>query len=170
MKIRSISAIAFLGISMICSGQQDKTWDKWNWLTGEWQGEGSGIPGEGHGIFSFSFDLEKKVLVRRSHSEYPGENIKTRTLHDDLMIVYLDPKGNPGKAIYFDNEGHTINYNITYPDSSIVLTSEVIPEAPVFRLIYTPLENKGVNTRFEMSGDGVSYTTYVEGRSKKVIH
>jgi hypothetical protein len=167
MKIRYLLTIAFLAVAMIGTGQQPGTWDNWYWLIGTWQGEGSGIPGEGSGTFTFAFDLEKNVIIRRSHSEYPGENIKTRIIHDDLMIVHLNNSGNPSKAVYFDNEGHTINYNITFPDKSIVLTSEIIPETPVFRLVYTSIDNETVNTRFEMSRDGVNFMTYVEGKSRK---
>jgi hypothetical protein len=170
MKISSIFTIAFLGIASLCYGQQNPAWDKLEWLIGEWQGEGSGIPGEGGGIFTFSYDLEKRIMVRKSHSEYPGENIKSRTIHDDLMIIYPDSKGNPDKAIYFDYEGHTINYAITYPDSSIVLTSVLNPETPTFRLIYTMLDVDTVYTKFEMSRDGKSFMTYIEGKSKKLLN
>jgi len=141
-----------------------------DWVIGEWQGEGSGIPGEGSGIFSFSYDLENRIMVRKSHSEYPGENIKTRLIHDDLMIIYPDVKGNPSKAIYFDNEGHTINYSISYSDGSIVFTSDYTAETPAFRLVYTRLDNDMVYTKFEMSRDGKSFMTYIEGKSKKVLH
>jgi hypothetical protein len=84
------------------------------------------------------------------------------------MIVYLDITGSPNKAIYFDNEGYTISYTITYSDKSIVLTSDKIPNTPVFRLVYSLLDSDTVNTRFEMSQDGDKYMPYVEGKSKKV--
>jgi len=78
---------------------------------------------------------------------------------DDLMIVYPDYKGSPAKAIYFDNEGHTINYSITYGDNSIAFTSDKIPNVPIFRLTYTLLETEIVNTKFEMSQDGEKFST-----------
>jgi len=169
MKMRYLIIGMLLSLVTISYGQKSDKWSKWDWLTGEWEGEGSGIPGEGSGVFSFAFDLENNILVRKSHSEYPGENIKSRTIHDDLMIVYPDQTGIPSKAIYFDNEGHTINYNITYPESSIILTSESPGQKPVLRLVYTKLEDENVYTRFEMSRDGVNFMTYVEGKSKRVI-
>jgi len=43
-----------------------------------------------------------------------------------------------------------------------------MPNVPVFRLTYTLLENETVNTKFEMSRDGVNFTTYIEGKSKKL--
>ena len=147
--------------------QQSASWDKWTWLIGEFQGEGSGQPGQGGGTFSFAFELDKNILVRKSHSEYPAANNKPLIVHNDLMIVYPDYTGNPSKAIYFDNEGHTINYSITYPDQAIVMTSNKIANVPVFRLTYTLLNDGMVNTKFEMSQDGEKFMTYIEGKSKK---
>lgn len=79
----------------------------------------------------------------------------------------MDITGSPNKAIYFDNEGHTINYTVFYSEKSIVLTSDKIPGSPVFRLIYTSLDKKTVNTRFEISQDGENFMPYIEGKSKK---
>jgi hypothetical protein len=150
-----------------CSGQDNPAWDKWDWLIGTWKGEGSGQPGQGSGTFSFTFDLNKNVIVRKSHSEYPAADNKPLIIHDDLMVVYHNPGGGPDKAIYFDNEGHTINYTVYYQVKSIVLTSDKFPQMPVFRLVYTLLDNETINTSFEMSQDGEKFTPYVEGKSKK---
>ena len=147
--------------------QQNTTWAKWQWLIGEWQGEGAGKPGAGSGTFSFKPDLNEKILVRKSHSEYPAAPGKPDVVHDDLMIIYPDYSGTPSKAIYFDNEGHTINYTITYIVDGIILTSDKIPNVPAFRLTYSLLHDETVNTKFEMSQDGTTFTTYVEGKSKK---
>lgn len=163
-----LAVITFLSLTVSCFAQQEKTWDKWSWLLGQWQGEGSGQPGQGGGTFSFSFDLDRKIIVRKSHSEYPATDNKPKIVHDDLMIVYLDFTGNPSKAIYFDNEGHAINYSVSYADKTIILLSDKIPNAPIFRLTYILLDNNTVDTKFEMSRDGEKFMTYIEGKSKKV--
>src|SRR5438046_2818566 len=137
MKTKLYLTIALLALITTCFSQQTSSWAKWSWLIGEWKGEGSGQPGQGSGTFSFKADLNNKILVRKSHSEYPATANKPEIIHDDLLIVYLDFFGNPSKAIYFDNEGHTINYSISYTDKSIVLLSDKIPNVPVFRLTYT---------------------------------
>ena len=167
MKVKLLLTFALFGFLTACFGQQNSGWGKWNWLTGEWVGEGSGQPGQGGGTFSFKLDLDQKIMVRKSHSKYPATASKPKVIHDDLMIVYSDPTGSPSKAIYFDNEGHTINYSVTYSDQSIVFTSDKIQDVPVFRLSYNLLENGFVNTKFEMSQDGVKFNTYIEGKSKK---
>jgi hypothetical protein len=156
----------FFALTLTCFGQQSMTWEKWSWLIGKWEGEGSGRPGQGEGTFSFSFELDKKILIRKSHSEYPATDNKQKVVHDDLMIIYNDSTENPTRAIYFDNEGHTINYSITYPDKSIVMTSDKVQNAPIFRLTYSLLDQSNVNTKFEMSQDGEKFMTYIEGNSK----
>ena len=83
------------------------------------------------------------------------------------MIIYPATDGNTSKAIYFDNEGHVINYNVTFSEKAIVFQSEKIPDVPVFRLTYSLLENEIINTKFEMSQDGQNFMTYVEGKSKR---
>jgi hypothetical protein len=167
MKTKLILTMALLGFFGVCLGQQTSAWDKWIWLIGDWVGEGSGIPGQGGGVFSFKFELDKKILVRKSHSEYPAAPDKPQVIHDDWLIVYPDFTGFPAKAIYFDNEGHTINYSIAYSDQSIILTSNKIMNVPVFRLTYTLLDPETVDTKFEVSQDGKKFTIYIEGKSKK---
>jgi hypothetical protein len=167
MKIKILLILVLTGLMTDSFGQANDIWNKWSWLTGDWVGEGTGQPGTGGGTFSFRFDLDKKILVRKSHSEYPANDDKPKVIHDDLMIIYPDLTGDPLKAIYFDNEGHTINYSITYSDKSIVLTSEKSPNVPIFKLTYTLIENGITNTKFEMSQDGVKYMVYIEGKSKK---
>ena len=168
MKSKLIFTIGFLTLVTVALGQNNSSWAKWTWLIGDWKGEGAGEPGKGSGTFSFRPDLDEKILVRKSHSVYPAMNDKPAIIHDDLLIVSLDFTGNPSKAVYFDNEGHTINYSITYSENEIVLKSEKNPGVPVFRLTYTLLDKETVNTKFEMSKDGMQFMTYVEGKSKKL--
>lgn len=165
MKIK-LTLILFL-LVFAGFGQQTKPWDNWTWLIGEWKGEGTGQPGQGGGTFSFSYDLDKNIIVRKSHSEYAAKNKESKILHDDLMIIYLDAEKNPSKAIYFDNEAHSINYGISYKDKTIVLTSEKMQGYPVFRLTYTLIDKDLVNTKFEMSQDGINFMTYIEGKSRR---
>ena len=84
------------------------------------------------------------------------------------MIVYPDANDKTTKAMYFDNEGHVINYTVSLTDKLITLTSLPSSNAPIFRLTYELLDQEIVNTKFEMSRDGVNFMTYVEGKSKKM--
>lgn len=148
--------------------QEKSSWNNWSGLIGEWKGEGNGQPGQGGGTFSFQVDLGGKILVRKAHTDFPASGDRPAFSHDDLLIASLDYSGNPSKAIYFDNEGHTINYTISYPENTVVLLSEKIPNVPIFKLTYKLIDAKIVNTKFEMSQDGEKFMTYIEGKSIKV--
>ena len=164
---KSFVIASCLMLTCLVSAQPDKTWSGLEKLTGVWVGEGSGQPGQGSGTFSFSHELDGKIIVRKSHSEYPAETNKPKIIHDDLMIIYPGQGVDPARAIYFDNEGHKIEYTVIVSDNSIVFTGDKVTGTPVFRLVYTFLDNDRVNTRFEMSQDGVRFMTYVEGVSRK---
>ncbi len=144
-------------------------WEKWQYLMGEWKGEGSGQPGDGSGMFTLKPKLEGNILERKGKTEIAATPNKPAAVHEDVIIIYKNREGNPVKAIYFDNEKHVINYEITYSDSRIVLTSEATPGTPRFRLIYEKLEDKLMNTRFEMAMPNApeEFKMYIEGKSKK---
>jgi len=169
MSFKAFFTVIIIIIIINVYGQENnKIWEKTNFLMGNWKGEGSGKPGEGKGYFSFKFDLNNKILVRKSHSEYPAAKDKPLIIHDDLLFIYPDSTGTPGRGIYFDNEGHVIYYSITFPnEKDIVFTSDKTPRSPIFRLTYSKIENDLINVKFELSGDGENYTTYVEGKSKR---
>src|SRR5262249_53744865 len=97
-------------------------WKPYRFLAGEWTGEGSGDPGKGSGGFSFAWDLQGKVLVRRNRSEYPATNGRPAMLHEDLMVIYQGEGGGPTRVIYFDSEGHVINYTATFAQDQRTLT------------------------------------------------
>ena len=153
-------------ISGICTGQPKEKWDKWDFLSGTWIGEGSGQPGQGGGTFTFSYDLDQNILIRKSHTEFPAANGRPASVHDDIMVVY--PESGGFNSVYFDNESHVINYKVTFSEHSVVLTSEKKGNMPVFRLTYEPLDDNTVNVKFEMSQDGEKFMTYLEGKSSKV--
>jgi hypothetical protein len=143
---------------------------KWSALVGEWAGEGKGSPGNGSGTSSFKFDLQKQVLVRRSHSEYPASSSRPATVHDDLMIIYPGT-GEESRAIYFDNEGHVIEYTATWSAGGDVLTfvSKPTSGTPQFRLIYKKVDAQTLMVDFEMAPPGQSgaFKPYVSGRLKR---
>jgi hypothetical protein len=166
MKIKIILTFAILCFFRPAFGQ-NPGWDAWKGLIGNWIGEGTGQPGQGGGTFSFTLDLDNNILVRKSHSEYSSPDGRPQ-IHEDLMIIYFDVNKTPSRSIYFDNEGHTINYKISYTDKAIVMTSEKVPYSPVFRLTYSMPDKEICSTKFKMSQDGEKFTPYIEGNSKKI--
>src|SRR5215469_8358837 len=68
-------------------------WSSMTFLIGDWIGEGGGKPGEGVGVASFKFDLQRKIIVRKNQSDYPATKDKPAISHSDLMIIYPDASG-----------------------------------------------------------------------------
>ena len=132
------------------------TWGALDFLLGEWVGEGSSEAGQGSGAASFHLDLQKRVIVRTSHAEYPAAKGKAAYVHDDLMIIYRESEKGPFQAIFFDNEGHVIRYGIQIsPDEkSIEFLSETSPGSPTFRLTYTKTGADGLVLKLEMAPPG----------------
>jgi hypothetical protein len=144
--------------------QQDP-WSPLSFLVGEWEGEGSGKPGQGSGGFTFTADLQGKVLVRKNYAEYPATKERPAFRHDDLMIVYRDDTGKQFHAIYFDSENHTISYGIKAIDSNTVeFLSEVDPATPRYRLTYHKTSSDTLSIKVEIAPPGKpdSFATYIE--------
>ena len=162
--------LIILTTQLVKAQQPIINWDKWNFLIGEWVGEGNGQPGQGRGSFTFLNDLDGKILVRKNHTEFPATNERPASTHNDLLYIYPDYTGIPSKAIYFDNEGHVINYTITYSENSIAFTSDIIPNAPRFRLSYISLGKDIVNVKFEFAAPQSpnDFKVYIEGKSVRI--
>lgn len=166
MKKQFLTAL-FIVITSIGFAQENNNWGEWNWLLGKWNGEGNGTPGQLVGTDTFTEDLNNNIILRRSKTGLPSNNNQSEKTHESLMVIYLDYTKQPSKAIYFDNEGHTITYTITYAKNQIILQSEAFGNAPIFRLSYSLIDKNTMLTTFEMSQDGKQFRKYVEGKSKK---
>jgi hypothetical protein len=160
-----VAVTVFLNTSF---SQQNSKLDKWNWLIGEWKDNGSRQPAQASNTFTFTFDLDRKIIVRRTNSSQPDITGKYNFIHQDLMIIYPDQTGKPDKAIYFDNEGHIINYKISFEGKSIVFKNYDIGTSPVYRLTYTRIDNETISRKFELSRDKENFTTFEQETSIKL--
>jgi hypothetical protein len=171
--LSSFLAAFLLGTSLShaqSQAQQSKdttNWDAFRFLLGDWVGEGTGAPGEATGGFSFSFDLEGKVLVRRNRADYPATKDRSAFSHTDLMVIYHEPDGQTVRAIYFDNEGHVIHYSVSLSQDQTALTflSDPSPSAPRFRFTYIKARNDSMTFRFDIAPPGKpeGFSKYLEG-------
>jgi hypothetical protein len=166
MKNQVLFVFALLSVFINTNAQQTaaNTWAKWQFLIGEWDGQGTGKPGEGAGGFTLQPDLDAKVLVRKNHADYPAPDGRPAFSHNDLMVIYTEEK--KPHAIYFDNEGHVINYAVAFNDSTgaIVFISGSSAQGPHFKLTYTPVTTNKVSIKFEIAPAGKpdSFSTYIE--------
>src|SRR5262249_10123782 len=131
--------LVMLSTATAAASADDDSWKPYRFLVGEWIGEGGGEPGKGSGRFSFAWDIQEKVLVRRNRAEYPASQGRPASSHEDLMVIYRGEAGGATKAIYFDSEGHVINYTATFSQDQRTLTflSDAAAAGPRFRLSYT---------------------------------
>src|SRR5262245_58231265 len=177
-KTRLLSLALFTTVfvcnSAVASAQQaakPANWEAWQFLLGEWEGKGGGAPGQGTGGFTFALDLQKRVLVRRNHSDYPATSNQPAFSHEDLMVIYQEADKPAARAIYFDNEGHVIHYNLEFsPDqNSLVFLSEASPSAPQFRLTYNKASRNSLAITFEIAPPGApgKFSTYLQAVVQK---
>jgi hypothetical protein len=170
MRRRTLLCLGFVLLPVLAAGQQSKEGDVWapyRFLVGRWTAEGHGEPGEGKGSFSFAFDLQERILVRRSRLDFPATPERPAFAHEDLLIVYPESGAAPNRAVYFDSEGHVIPYAATFSEQGKVLTflSDVSPQAPRQRLTYVQNADGTLKVKFEIAPPGKPevFVTHVEG-------
>jgi hypothetical protein len=150
--------------------KETANWDSFRFLLGEWVGEGTGAPGEGTGGFSFSFDLQGKILVRKNRADYPATKDKPAYSHTDLMVIYREGDDSL-KAIYFDNEGHVIHYAVSFSTDRNTLTflSDPSPSSPRFRFIYSKATPDKLKLEFDIAQPGKpeAFSKYIEGSAHR---
>jgi hypothetical protein len=158
----------------LAAAQQERpaaSWGGLEFLIGEWTGGGGGQPGQGSGWFSFRPELNGAVLVRKNHAEYPATKNRPAFTHDDLMYVYRDPADKSLRAIYFDMEGHVIEYRVTVAADrqTAVFLSDAVPALPRYRLSYAEKGPNEVTLKFEIAPPGKpnEFKTYIEASADR---
>jgi hypothetical protein len=162
----SLAFFVFLFSEGVLAQDFGKAWAPVQFLAGTWKGNGSGEPGSGEGGFTFNFDLNSRVMVRKSWATYPpkpGEKEGLR--HEDLTITYLNPADSHLHAIYFDNEGHVIRYLVApgAKPNSVEFESEAIQPGPRYRLAYDLNEKGELTITFSIALPGQPFKAYTKG-------
>lgn len=136
-------------------------------LVGHWQMvEADGSPGiAGAGEFSFTAELGGRVLVRRSFAEYPAQGGRPAFRHEDLMSVYAD--GGALKALYLDNEGHAIAYDVVPLPAGGGVRFTSTGDGPRFRMEYRPGAAGTVGFTFDTAAPGKAFTTYLKASVRR---
>jgi len=65
------AALSVCAMAAQPSGNLAPGWSACPFLIDEWVGEGGGEPGQGTGGFSFQFDLDLKIIVRKNRADIP---------------------------------------------------------------------------------------------------
>jgi hypothetical protein len=158
--------LAAIALWFVCS-MPGQDWGPAQFLLGKWAGEGGGQPGQGSGAFSFTPDLQGRILVRRSFAEYPPANGRPAYRHDDLLIVYREETTHRLRATYFDSEEHVIPYTVEAAPEGVVFVSEGAPSATRFRMTYTAAGKDRLKFKFEIAAPGKEFAPYLEATAHR---
>ena len=170
---RIFIALSFLALPLPAAAQSTTPPDPFQalkFLEETWEAK---TPGDGgvktSGIYTFRRELGGHVLARHSTSD-PGCKAPAAfdCEHGDLLYVYEDAPGQPLKAIYFDNEGHVIHYDVSVPDPhTVIFLSEASRPGPQFRLMYE-LKGASMSGKFQMHMPGqTEWRSYLEWSGPK---
>jgi hypothetical protein len=142
-----------------------------SFLEGTWEAktQAGSADANATGTYTFKRDLGNHILARISDSSACKGPATFNCEHRDLLYVYSDAPGQPLKAIYFDNEGHVIHYEVTTPaPATVVFLSESSTSAPQFRLVYN-LKDGILTGKFQMRGPGqTEWKSYLEWSGPRV--
>ena len=159
--IRSLLLIGLLSGTSLCAQSTD-AWKPLRCLLGTWEAktQGGSAGAAVAGDYTFRLELKDHVLARHTLTAACKGPAEYDCEHSDLLYIYGD------SAIYFDNEGHVIQYSVTAPrpNTAVFLSSGAGAQ---YRLTY---ESKGdvLEGRFEIRAPGKSdFQTYLRWSGKR---
>ncbi len=145
-------------------------WKALSFLEGTWDAKAQGNAGaSASGTYTFRRELRDHILARHSTGDAGCKGPATFDCeHGDLLYIYHDAAMPGLKAIYFDNEGHVIHYDVSTPSATkVVFLSEAGRPGPQFRLTYE-LKDGSMSGKFQMQMPGqTDWKSYLEWSGTK---
>jgi hypothetical protein len=139
-------------------------WTTLSFLKGTWDAKAAGSSGAAAaGSYTFRLELRGHIMARHGDLSQCKGPVDFDCSHGDLLYIYRDYPAQPLKAIYFDNEGHVIHYEVSTPSpTSATLLSDSSQPGPQFRLTYE-LKEQVMYGKFQMRMPGQQdWKTYLE--------
>ncbi|MFZ1085398.1 MAG: hypothetical protein WAN35_10565 [Terracidiphilus sp.] len=147
--------------------------DPWigvRFLLGSWEAKTTGGIAQAKASAGYAFRLELRdhILARHSRSGACNAPDDFDCQHSDLLYLYPVPNGGALQAIYFDNEGHIIHYDVTAPSpNSVVFLSDPAQPGPQYRLSYELVDGV-LSGKFELKMPGQpDFVSYLEWSGKR---
>jgi hypothetical protein len=178
MKMRCLlpAAMALLlacGLSAQPPAQSPVKPDPWlglRFLLGSWEAKTTGgvAQAQASAAYTFRLELRDHVLARHSRSGACTAPDDFDCQHNDLLYIYPSANGQSLVAIYFDNEGHVIHYDVSTPKAgTAVLLSDISQPGPQYRLSYE-LADGVMSGKFELKMPGqIDFLSYLEWSGKR---
>jgi hypothetical protein len=172
--MKRFAQVVLLALLPLCAQNsptsQNDPWQALNFLNGTWEAK---TPRNGgptvNGTYTFQRELKGHVLARHStKSGCSGPN-DFDCQHSDLLYIFEEAPGLALKAIYFDNEGHVIHYDVSTPGpTTAIFLSEPSQHSPQFRLVYE-LKDVVMSGKFQIRMPGqTEWKTYLEWSGAKI--
>ena len=140
-------------------------WKPLEFLLGTWEAktQGGSAGAASSGDYTFQLELRGHVLARHSSTAACKGPTDFNCEHGDLLYVYSESAGKSFNAIYFDNEGHTIHYDVSTPAAATaIFLSSASQPGPQFRLVYE-LKGLVMSGKFQMRMSGqTEFKSYLE--------
>src|SRR3977135_2274923 len=98
-------------------------WKQLEFLIGKWEAktQGGAAGASSSGAYSFQTELRNHVLARHTRTSGGKGPTDYNCEHGDLLYIYPEAAGQSYKAIYFDNEGHVIHYDVSTPSPTTAI-------------------------------------------------
>jgi hypothetical protein len=169
----ALALLAALGLLAQTPVQTPAKADPWagvRFLIGSWEAKTTGGVAQAQVSAGYSFRLELRdhVLARHSRSGVCAAPEDFDCQHSDLLYIYPAANGRAFEAIYFDNEGHVIHYDVSTPKAgTAVFLSDASQPGPQYRLSYE-LADGALTGKFELKMPGhTDFLSYLEWSGKR---
>lgn len=140
-------------------------WVSLRFLVGSWQAKTTGGVAQAQTSASYAFRLELRDHILARHSSIGScaspDDFDCR--HSDLLYIYPGTGGSGLQAIYFDNEGHVIHFDVTIPKpNSVLFLSQAAQPGPQYRMTYEFVQGV-LSGKFEIRMPGqADFVSYLE--------
>jgi len=112
------------------------------------------------------------VLVRHSQTAFAPSGGPPAGVYDDLMVIYAAAEDDQPRAVYFDSQGHKIDYAAaawSADGNELTFVSKASPGSPRFRLVYKKIDAQTISVSFEIAppGESVAFKQHLWGRLRR---
>lgn len=163
-------------ISIQAQEEQKKTdpWDPWRFFIGNWEGAGTGEPGESKVERSYEFMLEGNFILMKNKAFYPPQEKNPQgEVHTDWGLFSYDMGRKKFVLRQFHVEGFVNQYvldSISADGKTLVFTTESIENIPAgwkAKETYKLTGTDEFTEIFELAPPGKDFSVYSESVLKK---